>query len=136
MYRSQSRVVKRLFRAILPAVIGVVALSFVSWRGELSLQALAVPLDTSHVTLLFVVAGIAFVATRRGFVVEAVSLLAGSAAAWALLEARLLGLCNSDLLYRSCTATEIGSMAFPVFFLVGSAALILTFRFRGPVRPR
>lgn len=88
-------------------------------------QVLFIPLAASGLTILLAMFVGGSVVARRGRVVEAAALLAGSAAAWAIHEADPLSLCQSDLLYRPCTASEVGSMALPPIVLLIAASVLL-----------
>lgn len=96
-----------LFESILPQVFG------------------SIPLVASSTTMLLAMLLAGAVLARKGFIVEAAALFAGSGASWALHVVHPLGICQSDLLYRPCTSIEIASMVIPVIVLMVAAVGLL-----------
>jgi hypothetical protein len=87
-------------------------------------QVLFVPLEARSLTILLVVFVGGGLVARRGRVFEAAALLAGAGAAWALHEVGPLSLCQSDLLYRSCTVSEVASLTLPAVALLIAGSVL------------
>ncbi len=85
---------------------------------------ISIPLEVSSLAIMIAVLLAGTVLVRHSHVVEAAALFAGSASSWALHSVHPLTICQSDSLYRECTASEIAWMALPaVVLLIASAGL-------------
>ena len=117
---------KLSYGSLAAAFTGAATVSIAFWLLESVVpQVWFVPFEASTLTILLAILVAGAVVARRGRVFEAAALLAGSGAAWAIHEVQPLNLCQSDLLYRPCTTTEIGAMALPAVVLLVVAAGLL-----------
>ncbi len=116
---------KPLYRFLAAALVGAAIVLVAMWLAESVVpQVLVVPNEAGKVASLLVLLLGGAVIVRRGRVIEAAALLVGGGAAWALREAQPLSLCQSDMLYRPCTTSEVAWLAIPAVGLL-IAGLIL-----------
>jgi hypothetical protein len=115
---------KLRYRSLAAAVIGASTVLVALWLSRSVIWFAS--REASTATILLLVFGSAALMARRGRLAEAVGLLAGAGAAWAVSEVNPLSLCQSDMLYRPCTASEVAWMALPALML-GIAGLVLLF---------
>ena len=128
--------VKVVYRSLGAALVGASTVLVALWLSRSVLPSASpwfIPLEAESVTILLLVLGGGAVLARRGGISEAAALLAGAGAAWALSEVDPLILCQSDMLYRPCTVSEVAWMALPGLAL-GIASLVLFFY--GLARPQ
>ncbi len=118
---------KILYRCLGAALAGAATVSVAIWLSQSVVpQVLFVPFEARNLAILLVLLAGGAVVARRGRVLEAAALLAGSGAAWALHEVYPLSLCQSDLMvYRPCTAGEVAWMALPAVVLLIAGSIFL-----------
>lgn len=116
---------RSLFAAIVSAVVGAAGVSAAFWFAESVVPQgdVVIPFEIGRGVTVLAVLLVGAVLVDRGRAIYAAGFLAGSGLAWALHEAHPLSLCQSDVLYRPCTGTEVGSMMLPVVLLLVSAVV-------------
>ena len=126
MTRGEHDQVKRLYRFVGAALAGAAIVMVALWLSESIVpQVLSLPLETNSLTILLVVFVGGGLVAWRGRIFEAAALLAGAGAAWAFHARLQLIACQSDALYRPCTASEVGWMAIPAVVLLASGSVLL-----------
>jgi hypothetical protein len=107
-------------RALIAAAVGAALTWGMFWLEESVLPEVAiyVPLAAGRLLIMGVILATTWLALRRWPMLAAAAVLAGSGLGWALHEIDPLLLCQSDMLYRPCTSSEIGWMVVPPIVLV------------------
>jgi hypothetical protein len=122
---------KSWLQTLVAAVAGGAAVWVAFWLLESVLpEVINVPREAGLLTVLLALLAAGGFLVRGGQLVEAAALLTGSGAAWAVHEVQPFGLCQSDLLYRPCTVSEIGLMVVPPVVLIVCAAVVATLAHR------
>ncbi len=108
-------------RAFAAGLVGAILVWAMFWLEESVLPAVAIylPLAVGRLLILGSILAVAWLvlARRRPTLIAGIT-LAGAGLGWALHEMDPLVLCQSDLLYRPCTSSEIGWMVVPAVLLI------------------
>jgi hypothetical protein len=127
---------KALYSIVLAGGAGFAGVAAALWLLESAVPlTVDVPFEASRLVLMVGLLGIGWTLGRLGYVLAGASFLAGAAAMWAFHEARPLALCQSDLLYRPCTGSEMAAMVAPAIVMAALAAGVLLIRTTRRARP-
>ena len=113
---------KQLYRSLGAALVGAVIVLAATWLSE---SVLSLPLQTYALTILLVLFVAGAVLSGRGRIRDAAPLVAGSGVAWALHAVSPLRLCQSDLLFRPCTLSEVAWIMLPAVVLLVAGSILL-----------
>jgi hypothetical protein len=125
-------------RTLFAAIVGATLVWGMFWVEESVLpEVISLPLAVGRLLMLATVLPAAWLVARRWPSLVAASILAGAGLGWALHEIDPLRMCQSDMLYRPCTTSEIGFMVVPaiVFVLLAGAIAAGALREKRRTRP-